>query len=94
MFICKYLWHIALCQAAYSIFNDEHNFVPIFNELLCSAEVPKLRGNYSVMCDKGVSIRCNGAEGGGTLTHIWEIGECSGEEVPSEERTSSRDDLM
>ena len=94
MFICKYLWHVALCQAAYSIFNDEHNFVPIFNELLCSAEVPKLRGNYSVMCDKGVSIRCNGAEDGGTLTHIWEIGECSGEEVPSEERTSSRDDLM
>ena len=94
MFICKYLWHVALCQAAYSIFNDEHNFVPIFNELLCSAEVPQLRGNYSVMCDKGVSIRCNGAEDGGTLTHIWEIGECSGEEVPSEERTSSRDDLM
>ena len=53
-----------LCQASYSIFNDEHNFVPIFNELLCSAEVPKL-GDYSVMCDKGVGIRCNGAEGGG-----------------------------
>ena len=82
-----------LCQASYSIFNDEHNFVPIFNELLCSAEVPKL-GDYSVMCDKGVGIRCNGAEGGGTLTHTWEIGECSGEEVRSEERMSSTDDLM
>lgn len=40
-----------MCLAFYKIENDEYNFVPILNELLCpTEEIPKLTGDYSVIC--------------------------------------------